>query len=102
RAVQEGLVSLTGVEEAKIATISVDGSLASLSLQPEPERAALYLVMEEGEWKFALWKSFPAIELALKQVMAETGFSEREFIVALIQGNSEFYVDERVFQGPLD
>ena len=101
--VTNGWISKSTVEGMKaFDRIAVGGRYATAFLPEAPTIPAFHFIQEGTEWEFALWRSFALMNKSMEQMKKESGLSEREFIVQMLQQISKYKVDERIFSGPLD
>ena len=89
-AVENGLIGKESVEKIELAKVfvdSIDGSKAKTTISSDGKIApfGFDFVLEDGKWKMDLTSMFPIAEEALKIVIQQSGMSESQFILALLE-----------------
>ena len=103
--IDKGWISKSTVQSIQqMEKVTFDENLAQGYIAESPDIPVLYFIKEKEEWYLALLKSFELANLAFKQMFKEAkekGMSEDTFIKIMLEQVSEFKVDDRIFDGPI-
>lgn len=88
-AVNNGMVGKGSVSNNSIGKVTVNGNFASGQFISKGKETEVYFhfYKEEGTWKVDLTSLFPISILALDKVIADSGKSENEFLLPLIEAS---------------
>jgi hypothetical protein len=100
-AIENGWISRSSVESLELEDVEVNDLRGIVTITGISEPLFLF-VKEDGQWKFMLWKVTALGNPAFEQLVAESGLSEDEFVIGILEALSSFQVDERIFDGPID
>jgi len=101
--IANGWISRSTVESIKpFHRIAVNGNYAAAYLQEAPEAPTFHFIDEGSDWKLALWKSFELANQAMDQMRQQSGLSQRDFIIKLLESVSKYTMNEAIFDGPID
>jgi hypothetical protein len=101
-AVNKGWISKSSVSNVELAEIKVGRIDASASMTVAPGIPALHFQNESGQWKLHLLASFELANAAMKEQIKESGLTEDQFIIRILNMLSPQKVDEAIFSGPRD
>jgi len=104
-AVDNGLVGKESVEKVELTTVnvdSVDGKKAKTTVSSDGKKApfGFDFVLEDGKWKMDLTSFFPIGEGALKAAIQQTGMSETQFILVMLEKSSGKKPNDSIWDPP--
>jgi hypothetical protein len=86
-AINHGMVGKNGVVQNDLGAITIDESFATGQLihngQPTPLKFHFY--KEQEQWKLNLTALFPMAEAAMQHMLAESGESENDYLLTLLE-----------------
>lgn len=99
--IERGWISHSSVESMELEDIEVHDLRGFVTFDEMIEPIFVF-VKEDGQWKFMLWKLAALGNVAFVQLVEESGLTEDEFIIGILEALSSFQVDERIFDGPIN
>lgn len=86
-AVDQGMISKNSVINIKLGEVKIEGNFAQGEIISNGQKAPFYFHFnkENKEWKIDLTSIFPATNMGLKKVVADSGKSEDEFILNMLE-----------------
>ncbi len=99
-AVKKGMVGKNSVSNNSIGEITVDKSFAKAQIMTGSEPTPLYFnfYKEDGKWKMDLTALFPVTNIALKNMVAESGKTENEFLFNILEALRGRKVTSEIWQ----
>lgn len=99
-AVNNGMVGKGSVSNNSIGKVAVNGNFASGQFISKGRETEIYFhfYKEDGAWKVDLTSLFPISILALDKVIADSGKSENEFIIPLIEASTARKLDSSAWK----
>lgn len=97
--INEGMVGKEGMESNTIGKVSVDGEMAlgDFIIAGESSGMQMTFYKEDQVWNLNLTSIFDISEAALLEVVQQTGLSDNEFVMYMLQYVSDEAVDNKIW-----
>lgn len=98
--VDHGMVGKSGIAKNSIGQITVNDNFASapLGMKGAPTEVRFEFYKENGSWKINLTSIFPLAELVFEKLIKDSGKSENEFLIPIIEAATNKRVSREVWQ----
>lgn len=98
-AVKNGMVGKEGVSNQSLGEITIEENVAKGQLVVKGKKTPFYLhfYKEDNQWKIDLTSLFPTSNAAFKKVIEESGMTENEYIIKLLEVVSKKKVGKEIW-----